>query len=263
MKIVAACALLLLALLALPAGALAAQPAPAWPSVKDLQQDPGVLTSDAVCMARYYRGRLTRKAWLTPYWNLTRAEKIATDAGTEHCMTRAQRIAMAERFYNAISGRLPQVHCVAVRSEAQTSAQHLAVTSYAKWLRAYEAIFRGCRLTGAVYGEVAETKLHLPMTAAERSCANRIGNATLLMYKSTEPKNTLLTHVGAVYDGCVGAQSEAEMYRYVYRNYKFPSKVPCIARRLAATLTFVEYMTDAKKVDTSTRTAEAACLAGR
>jgi hypothetical protein len=178
-------------------------------------------------------------------------------------MTLAQRIAWAQRFYTAIAGKLPQVHCVAERSERQTRAQHIADTSYAKWRRAYEAIFRACRLTGAVYAEVAQTKLHLPMTAAERDCANRTGEATLLMYKPREPLRTLRMHVGAVYDGCAGAQSEAAMYRYVYRNYKFPSKVPCIARRLAAGLTSVDYMTDAKQVDASTRTAEAACLAGR
>jgi hypothetical protein len=262
MRVVVACALLLV-VLSLPAGGAAATPAPAWPTVKDLQQDPGVLTKDAVCMARYYRGRLTRKAWLTPYWNLTRAEKIATDAGPEHCMTLAQRIAMAERFYNAISGNLPQVHCVALRSESQTRAQHLADTSYAKWLHAYEAIFRACSLTGAVYAEVAHTKLHLPMTAAERQCANRTGNASLLMYKPKEPVKALRTDVASVYDGCVGAQSETAMYRYIYRNYKFPSKVPCIARRLAAALSFASYMTDSKKVNASTATAEAACLAGR
>jgi hypothetical protein len=66
MKAVAAGVLLLL-VLSLSGGAVAATPAPAWPTAKDLQQNPGVLTRDAVCMARYYRGRLSRKAWLTAY----------------------------------------------------------------------------------------------------------------------------------------------------------------------------------------------------
>lgn len=263
MKALAASALVLLVLMTLSGTALAAQPAPTWPTVQDLEKDPGVLARDAACLARYYRGRLTRKAWLTPYWDLTPAEKLATDAGPEHCMTLAQRIAWAERFFTAIAGKLPaQVHCVAVRSEQLTRAQHLAMTSRAKWQELYEAIFRSCRLTGAVYGQVAVKNLHLPMTAAERNCANRIGSAADLIYKSTEPRKKRLTSVATVYDRCTSPASEQAMYRYIHRNYEFPSKVACIARRSAATITFVEFMTEAKAVETSTRKAVAACLAG-
>jgi hypothetical protein len=256
-----ALAVLVLVVLTLPSTILAAKPAPAWPTAQDLQQDPGVLHRDAVCMARYYHGRLSRKAWFTHYWDLTAAQKLATDAGPEHCLTLAQRIAWAERFYTAIAGKLPQVHCAAVRSEVQTRAQHLAVTSYAKWLRLYDGIFRACRLTGAVYGEVAADKLHLPTTAAERSCANRFGSAVLMMYKSSETTTMLRTKVGRVYDRCVGSNSEQAMYRYVYRKYALPSKIPCIARRMAAALTIVEYTTDGDAVNTSFHKAVQACLA--
>ena len=51
------------------------------------------------------------------------------------------------------------------------------------------------------------------------------------------------------------------MYRYVYRAHEFPAKIPCIARRVAAGLTFVEYMTDAAKSTASEREAVATCLA--
>ncbi len=111
-----------------------------------------------------------------------------------------------------------------------------------------------------MYREVAAARLHLPMTAAERSCANRIGNAEILMYKSPVPRNARLTTVGTVYDRCVGPKSEQAMYRYVYRTYEFPAKIPCIARRVAAGLTFVEYMTDAAKSTAGEREAEATCL---
>jgi hypothetical protein len=260
MRIAIAAALLLMLLLAVPGGAPAAQPPPEWPTVQDIQKNPGVLARDAACIARYYHGRLSRTAWLKPYWDLSPAEKLATDAGPEHCMTPAQRIAESTRFFNMIAGDVPEVGCVARRSAALTRAQCLAITSRARWHRAYEAIFRACRLTGAVYQEVAAAKLHLPMTAAERTCANRIGNAEVMMYKSALPKKTLETIVGTIYDRCIGPKSEQAMYRYVYRAYKLPAKIPCIARRLARDLTVVQFLTDAASVAAGGRRAVAACL---
>jgi hypothetical protein len=259
---VTAGALLLLVLLTVPGTAPAAKPVPAWPSAQDLQTgQPGVLARDAVCMARYYRGRLSRAAWFTQYWNLTAAQKIVTDAGPEHCMTPAQRLAMTERIYTAIAGEFPQVHCVAVRAQAQTRAQRLAITSRAKWRRVYDGIFRACRLTGALYGAAA-SRLHLRLTATERSCANRVGSPGPLLYDSPAPRQAQLTSIGAVYDRCTSAQSEQAMYRYLYRQYRFPSKIPCIVRRVAAAVTFVDLLNKAPAVTTSARKAMAACLAG-
>ena len=34
---------------------------------------PGLDMKDAACVANFYRGRLSRKAWLTPYFKLTPA----------------------------------------------------------------------------------------------------------------------------------------------------------------------------------------------
>jgi hypothetical protein len=255
-------ALVLLALLVtLPAAALGAKPAPPWPSAKDIAKGGlGMQPRDAACIARYDRGRLSLAAWLKPYWDDTAAEKRATDAGLARCMTHAERLAWEQRFFTRIAGKLPEVHCVAVRSDGQSEARRLTQTSHARWARDYEAIFRSCGLTGAVYAEVAVAKLHLPFTRAARRCANRVGSGEAIMYKPVTTVRAQRNAIGAVYDTCAGAASEQAMYRYLYRKYPFPSKVPCIARRLAAAVGFGAFINNDPSVLTDERRAEVACL---
>ena len=119
----------MLLLCALPAAALAAKPVPAWPSAHDLiQAEPGLRTADAACIARYYHGRLSRKAWFTLYYDLTDKQKVVTDAGPVHCMTLRERVAMDQRLYASVVGAHPQLHCVAVATEPATNDSRLGKT---------------------------------------------------------------------------------------------------------------------------------------
>jgi hypothetical protein len=260
---IGALALTVLLLCGLPAVSLAAKPAPAWPSAQDLRRSqPGLRAADATCIARFYRGRLSRKAWFTEYYALTAAQKVVTDAGPAHCMTRRERVAMDERLYTALLGKHAELHCVALATEALTRAQRIAQTTRAKWILANDRIFRACRLTGALYAGIAKGA-HLTLTAGERACSNRIG--------STEPvlgstQGTIskahLKAVGRVFDRCVGRASEVALYRYVLRKFPFPPQIPCIARRAAATITFAELLVADSGVKTALQKATTACLSG-
>jgi hypothetical protein len=76
MRSVPACvvAVVLLAVVALPGVAMAAPVR--GPSASDVrQQEPGISAGDAVCIARFYDGRLSRADWLAPYFSLTPAQK--------------------------------------------------------------------------------------------------------------------------------------------------------------------------------------------
>jgi hypothetical protein len=252
----------MLLLCALPAAALAAKPVPAWPSAHDLiQAEPGLRTADAACIARYYHGRLSRKAWFTLYYDLTDTQKIVTDAGPVHCMTLPERVAMDQRLYASVVGAHPQLHCVAAATEALSLKQRLAQTTRAKWLRAYDQLFRSCRLIGDLYASVGK-EVHLALTPAERACANRLGSSDPVLHPAGAKVSPAQTRaVGMLFDHCVDAQSEAAMYRYFLRSFPLPSKIPCIARRAAANLTFVELLSSAPTVKTTVKKATTACLA--
>src|SRR3954447_20558343 len=108
------CGLAVLALTAVSSGAGAAGTPPSWPTAADVRAyTPGLGASDAGCVARFYRGRLSRKAWLTPYFKLTPAQKAVTDAGFSHCQDRAQRIALVERQEAMYFGKHDADACVA------------------------------------------------------------------------------------------------------------------------------------------------------
>ena len=118
--------LALMLVASLPSGALGATPVP-WPSAKDITAaEPGVGTKAAGCMATFYRGRLSRDAWLTPWWKLTRAEKLATDAAYSRCLDRAERIAAIERPVTALVGAHPEVACAARGIDALSLRVRLA-----------------------------------------------------------------------------------------------------------------------------------------
>jgi hypothetical protein len=254
-------ALALVLLVVVPAAALAAKPAPAWPTVQDIQKgEPGLLTKDAACIARFYRGRLSRTLWLTQYYDLTAAQKRTTDAGAEHCMTLAQRIATDERLFTVIAGKHPQVHCVAVHAEAMSRAQRAAQTNRATWLRAYDGLFRGCGLTGALYSTIAQGA-HLTLTARERACANRTGSVgPVLSGGGSNASKAGTSAIGSVLDRCVSATSEQAMYRYLVRAVPIRSAIPCIAKAVASKLTFAELLTNDPVVKTTVQSATAACL---
>ena len=254
------CALALLTLAVVPAAAQAAKPVPAWPTAQDLiKSEPGLQAKDAACIARYYRGRLARKLWFTEYYDLTPAQKVTTDAGPEHCMTLAQRVATDARLFTVITGKHPQVHCVAVRAEALTRAQRAAQTNRAAWLRSYDALFRGCGLTGALYSTVAHGA-HLALTPAEQACTNRTGSVDPVLSGGSAPSKGNMRAIGRVLDHCVGAASERAMYRYLVRAVPVASAIPCIAKSVASKLTFAELLTKDPVVKTTVASVTAACL---
>src|SRR3981081_707818 len=103
--IVSACALFVL--VALPSSAPGATPG-IWPTAAEVRGvTPELGARDAVCIARYYRGRLSRDVWLPPYYKLTRAQKLVTDAGFSRCMSVAQRAALIARQDTLYFGEHP------------------------------------------------------------------------------------------------------------------------------------------------------------
>jgi len=71
--------------------------------------EPGMLAADAACVAKFYRGRLSRDLWFTPWHSLTRAQKVITDAGYTKCMTPAQKAATLERSLASVVGKHPEL----------------------------------------------------------------------------------------------------------------------------------------------------------
>ena len=176
--------LALFVLVAIPSGAGAAAGPPRWPTAADVRSyTPGLSAKDAACVARFYRGRLSRRAWLTPYFKLTPAQKVVTDAGFRHCQTKAQRIALVARQEAIYFGHHPATACVARAIDARTPAERRALTSLATQIRADDAVFRRCGLIGQLYASLGKaTKLVL--TKAEQQCANRVGSADPVRLRS-------------------------------------------------------------------------------
>ena len=179
--------LALLVLAAVPGAAGAAGGPEAWPTAADVRSyTPGLDMKDAACVANFYRGRLSRKAWLTPYFKLTPAQKTVTDAGFNHCQTKAQRIALIERQEAIYFGKHTANACVARALEGRTRAQRIALNSLATQVREDDKVFRRCGLIGQLYATLGKaTKLVL--TKAEQQCANRVGSADPVRLRSKAP----------------------------------------------------------------------------
>jgi hypothetical protein len=258
MRIGRICTLALVVLAAIPAAAGAAGAPPSWPTPADIRSyTPGLGAKDAACVARYYRGRLSRKAWLTPYFKLTPAQKAVTDAGFDHCQTKAQRIALIERQEAIYFGKHPADACVARAMDARTRAQRLALTSVAKQIREDDKVFRRCGLIGQLYATLAKaTKLVL--TPSEQRCANRVGSAEPVRLRSKAPSTAERKAVGRVYDRCVGASTEEAMWRSLLASFKPASAIPCIARH-SVSITFVTFFSDAAALERQAKAAAAAC----
>jgi hypothetical protein len=258
MRLATVLALMLVA--ALPSAALGATQVP-WPSAKDITAaEPGVGAKAAGCMATFYRGRLSRDAWLTPWWKLTRAEKLVTDAAYSRCLNRAERIAAIERPVTALVGAHPEVACAARGIDALSLRVRLAFTTRAKQRAAYDRIARRCRLMGVLYQRTA-SETQLTLTPAEQACANAQGTLDPVMHrKGAVIAKAYLEEVGRVFDACVGAKSEEAMYRSILVKYKVTRNISCIAHRAAATITFVQLVGGDPSVRTRAARATEACL---
>jgi hypothetical protein len=251
------CAFAFVVLAALPCAALGAPPA-RWPSTAEVRQyTPGLGAKDASCIALYYHGRLTRKAWLTPYYKLTSAEKLTTDAGFDRCLTRPRRVALIAREEALSFGRQAGWQCVARKTEARSRAVRLSMTTLARELSQDDKIFRACNVIGALYATVGSaTKLVL--TAAEQRCANRVGSANPLRLTAQTPSKADRKAVGQVFDRCVGRASEDAMWRRLFASYRPSAAIPCVAKHALA-ITFVTLFSNSAALQAQARRAAAAC----
>ena len=250
----------LLLLAALPGAALAATP-PRWPSAGDVRlATPGLTAGEAGCIARYYHGRLSGKAWFTPYYKLTPAQKIVTDAGFARCMTVEQRTALVEQQGELDWGKHPQLHCVAQRMVARTRAQLRALTSIAAESRAEDRIFRACGLMGAVYATLGRAT-QLALNPAEQRCANRFGSAELIRPSTKAPTVAQRKLIGGVFERCVGRASELAMWKRLLSAYRPAAAIPCIARH-SLPISFVTIFGDRPALQVQARRAVKACVVG-
>jgi hypothetical protein len=253
-------AFVLVALAALPHAAAAATPAPStWPSAAEVRAiTPGIAAKDASCIARYYHGRLSRAAWLTPYYRLTRVEKVATDAGFTHCMTLAGRAALAEREDALSFGTHPAALRCSSRREAMRSQELLlSITSLARAIRAGDEIYRACRVTGALYAALGKATL-IEITPAEQACANRVGSVDPLRKHGAAPTTAQQEAVGTVFDRCVGPASKQAFLGRIFRDLRPRGAIPCVVRH-AMGITFVTVFSRRADLQQKARAAAAFC----
>jgi hypothetical protein len=258
MRVVVIAAGALIALAALAGVTLAATPAK-WPSAAEVRAvTPGIAAKDASCIARYYHGRLSRKAWLTAYYELTRAQKIVTDAGFTRCMTLERRAALAEHEDALSFGKHPaSLRCSAHREAARSEAQLLSITSLADAIRAGDQVYRACRVTGALYAALGKASL-IEITPAEQACANLIGSVDPLRNRGAAPTVAQRTAVGTVFDRCVGQASKQAFLGRLFEDFRPTGAIPCVVRH-AMSITFVTFYSDSAGVQRQTKAAQAAC----
>jgi hypothetical protein len=248
----------LLVLVALPGAGVAKTP-PKWPSVAEVRAvTPGLAAKDASCIARYYHGRLSRKAWLTAYYKLTRVEKIATDAGFSHCMTRARRAALAE-YEDALSfGKHPAaLRCSSRREAARSEALLLSITSLAKAIRAGDEIYRACGVTGALYAALGRASM-IVITPAEQACANRVGSVDPLRSRGTAPTTPERKAVGTVFDRCVGPASKQAFLGRLFKDIQPTGSIPCVVKH-AMHITFATFFGDRAGAEEQAKAATLPC----
>ena len=255
-------ALLALVCVTAPGAVSAADPGPRWPTAEDLATS-GLKDEQVACIVRFFHGRLTRDLWLRPYYKLTPREKHTNDAGVNRCVAHAERIAWSERLFARKAGKqFPSLHCVATAEDALTVPELDAIDSRAKWLRAYDAIFRRCGLTGQFYAEVAGQN-HVAFSTAARSCANRASGVAQLILERAVRDVTVAQRkaIGGVFDRCVGGAAEEAFYRTYLGNLKSPSRISCAARRVAARATFADLLSGSGATRSAIVAALAACRA--
>jgi hypothetical protein len=264
MRLRAICVLALaIAVLAPTAGAAAAAPPVRWPSAADvLAREPGIGAGNAACMARFLRGRLARSAWLAPYRTRTPAGKLTSDRAHRRCLTRAERIAMVELGFTRALGQHRELRCVARRVEARSRAVRLAITTRLQEFQLYDRAFRACGYMRVFYRTLGEQFLLEP-TRAERGCLNRRGSVVFVypLRPGLTATTTFRAAFAAVYDRCIGNASRDAMWlRLARRGDVRPARAaPCVARRVAHSATFVEFLTDANGMARLAKQAARAC----
>lgn len=252
---------LALLLVALPCAALGAKPAPLpGPSAADVRAvTPGLSSADATCIASYYAGRLTRKAWLTPYYELTPAEKLVTDKGFAQCMTLAERTALIARQDTLSLGKHPnEVQCAAAKMARRSNALLLSITTLQGAIREDDRVYRGCRLIGVLYKALAKST-QLRLTSAEEACANRVGSADPLRSRRTKPTVPQRAAIGTVFDQCVGVRSKTAMWKRLLKDFRPSKAIACIAKRSLA-ITFVTFFSDSAGLQRAAKKAAAHCV---
>jgi hypothetical protein len=251
-----------LALLVLAAGAgtaVAATP-PRWPTAADVRiVTPELAAKDAACIADYYRGKLSRKGWLTPYYKLTRAQKLVTDAGFNRCMTREQRAALIAREDSLYFGKHPvELGCSSRRMAARSDALLLSITSLERAIREDDKVYRQCGVIGVLYASLGKST-KLAITPAEQTCANKIGSADPVRNRGKAPTAAQRKSIGIVFDRCVGRRSEKAMWLRLLVDFRPKGAIPCIAKRSLA-ITFVTFFSDSAGLQRQAKSAAAACL---
>ena len=251
-------ALVLLALAALPGVAIADTPS-RWPSAAEVRAvTPGLGAKDASCLARYYHGRLSRKAWLTAYYKLSRVEKVATDAGFSHCMTFARRAALAEREDALSFGRHPAALRCSGRREAARSEQFLlSITTLAEAVRAGDRIYRACGVTGALYAALGKASL-IEITPSEQACTNRVGSVDPLRDRGGSPTAAQRTAVGRVFDRCAGAATKRAFLTKIFKDVRPAGAIPCVVEH-AMKITFATFFGDSSGSEEQARAAVLPC----
>lgn len=251
--------LAVLLLAALPVTAPAAPPA-VYPSAADIRTNtPGLGAQDAACIADYYRGRLTRAAWRTPYYKLTRSEKLATDRGFDHCMTLSERTKLIEREDTLSLGRhKAELSCSARKMARRSTAHLLAITSRKAAVADNDTVYRGCHLIGVLYSSLAKST-ELWLTPAEKACANRTGSADPLRNRGKKPTVHQRDAIGRVFDACVGEASATAMWKRLLKDFEPSRAVACIAKRSVA-ITFVTLFSDRAGLQRAAKKAAAQCV---
>jgi hypothetical protein len=259
MRAAATLAFVVFCLARLPSAAVADTPDSRWPSAAEVRAaTPGLAAKDATCIARYYDGRLSRKAWLTPYYKLTRVEKIATDAGFTHCMSLARRAALAEREDVLSFGRHPAaLRCSSRREAARSQELLLSITSLEAAVRAGDDIYRACGVTGALYAAIGKATL-IEITPTERACANRIGSVDPLRDRGVAPTAAQRKAVGSVFDGCVGTASKQAFLGRVFKDVRPSGAIPCVVKH-AMSITFVTFFSERAELQEKAKAATAVC----
>ena len=259
MRIGIVSALALFVLAAVPSAAMGATP-PRWPSAADVRDlTPELGAKDAVCIARYYHGRLSREGWLTPYYRLTRAQKLVTDAGFSRCMNFEQRAALIARQDTLYFGRHPaELRCTSRRMAARSDALLLSITTLAQAIREDDKVYRECHLIGVLYATLGKAT-QLVITPAEQTCANRIGSADPIRNRGKAPTTAQRKLIGTVFDRCVGRTSEEAMWRRLLKDFRPAGAIPCVAKRSVG-ITFVTFFSDHAGLQRQAKSAAAACL---
>ncbi len=225
----------LLALAAFPGAGVAADQGK-WPSPAEVRAvTPTIAAKDASCLAHYYRGRLSRKAWLTAYYKLSRADKIVTDAGFTRCMSLERRAALTEREDALSFGKHPAaLRCSAHREAARSEAVLLSITSLAEAIRAGDRVYRACGVTGALYAAVGKSN-EIELTPAEQACANRVGSVDPLRNRGTAPTLAQRKAVGTVFDRCVGQASKQAFLGRLFKDFRPSGAIPCVVKHAMTT----------------------------